>query len=109
MRIRTDWGRAFRCRAAQALRLLPQVARALAGHATVTIESCESQIGSGSLPGDRLPSVALAIRAVLPRHLASARVERLARTFRALPIPLIGRVHGGALFFDLRSLADDGR
>ena len=94
---------------AQALRLLPQVARALAGHATVTIESCESQIGSGSLPGDRLPSVALAIRAVLPRRLASARVERLARTFRALPIPLIGRVHGSALFFDLRCLDDEGR
>jgi len=94
---------------AQALRLLPQVALALAGHATVTIESCESQIGSGSLPGDRLPSVALAIRPLVARRLASARVERLARMFRALPIPLIGRVHGGALFFDLRCLDDEGR
>src|SRR3990172_6906756 len=43
---------------AQARRLLPKVAQSLAGRAAVTVEPCDSQVGSGSLPGDRLPSFA---------------------------------------------------
>lgn len=94
---------------AQARRVLPVIAQALAGRATVTVESCESQIGSGSLPADRLPSFALAIRPMVARRQAPARVEALSRTFRALPVPLIGRVHDGVLYFDLRCLDDEDR
>ena len=94
---------------AQASRVLPVIAHSLAGYATVTTESCESQAGSGSLPGERLPSFALAIRPLAARREASARVEDLARTFRHLPIPVIGRVHDGALYFDLRCLDDEDR
>lgn len=94
---------------AQARRLLPQVARTLSGRAAVTVEPCESQVGSGSLPGEGLPSFALAIRPLAARRLASARVEQLSRMFRTLPIPVIGRVHGGALYFDLRCLDDEDR
>jgi L-seryl-tRNA(Ser) seleniumtransferase len=94
---------------ARARRLLPLAARALSGRAAVTVEPCESQVGSGSLPGDRLPSFALAIRPLVARRLASARVERLSRMLRTLPIPLIGRVHGGALYFDLRCLDHEDR
>src|SRR5471030_831143 len=67
---------------AQARRVLPVIAQALAGRATVSVEPCESQIGSGSLPADRLPSFALAIRPMAARRQASARVEALARMFR---------------------------
>src|SRR5476651_338038 len=94
---------------AQARRVLPVFAQALAGRATVTVETVESQIGSGSLPADRLPSFALAIRPMVARRQASARVEALSRTFRALPVPLIGRVHDGVLYFDLRCLDDEDR
>ena len=94
---------------AQARRLLPKVAQSLAGRAAVTVEPCESQVGSGSLPGDRLPSFALAIRPLVARRLAPARVEQLSREFRSLPVPLIGRVHDGVLYFDLRCLEDEDR
>jgi L-seryl-tRNA(Ser) seleniumtransferase len=85
---------------AQAKRLLPALQRALGGRARVSIERCESEAGSGSLPEQRLSSVALALR-------PSSRVERLAAEWRALPVPVIGRVHGGILYFDLRCLEDE--
>ncbi|MGP1678205.1 MAG: L-seryl-tRNA(Sec) selenium transferase [Burkholderiales bacterium] len=94
---------------AQARRLLPLIVQALAGRATATVEATESQIGSGSLPADRLPSFALVIRPTPVRHGASARVEELSRAFRALPLPVIGRVHDGGLHFDLRCLDDEAR
>jgi L-seryl-tRNA(Ser) seleniumtransferase len=94
---------------AQARRVLPVITQALAGRATVMVETCESQIGSGSLPADRLPSFALAIRPMVARRWASARVEELSHAFRALPVPLIGRVHDGVLYFDLRCLEDEDR
>jgi L-seryl-tRNA(Ser) seleniumtransferase len=93
---------------AQAHRLLPAVARALAGKAAVTIEACQSQTGSGSLPGERIASLALAIRPQAARREATARVEELARAWRQLPIPVLGRLHGGVLYLDLRSLDDEG-
>lgn len=93
----------------QARRLLPAFAQALGERAAVTAEPCQSQVGSGSLPADRLPSFALAIRpAVLPRR-APARVTRLAQAFRSVPVPLIGRIHDGVLLFDLRCLDDEQR
>ena len=94
---------------AQARRVLPALAQALEGRATVMVEAGESQIGSGSLPADRLPSFALALRPIAARREATARVEDLSRAFRALPVPVIGRVHDGALYFDLRCLDDEDR
>ena len=94
---------------AQARRVLPVIAQALAESAAIAVEACESQIGSGSLPADRLPSYALAIRPMAAKREASARVEALSRAFRALPLPVIGRVHDGVLYFDLRCLDDEER
>jgi hypothetical protein len=37
------------------------------------------------------------------------RVARRAQAFRALPVALVGRVHDGALVFDLRCLDDEPR
>lgn len=84
---------------ALAERLLPQLARALGGDTRVTVEAVRGQIGSGALPVDLLPSFALAIR----EH----GLDRLADAFRRLPIPVIGRITGGALYFDLRTLDDE--
>ena len=69
---------------------------------TVTLEECASQVGSGSMPIDRLPSVAIVIR---PQGKVSGRViERLQDRMRALPMPIIGRIAEGALWLDMRCL-----
>ncbi len=68
----------------------------------VTVVAVSSQIGSGSRPIDLLPSHALSLR---PR--SEAALVRLVRAFRALPVPVIGRLHDGALLFDVRCLEDE--
>ena len=88
---------------AQAQRLLPAFASALTGAAEVSVVPCRSQVGSGSLPVEALASAALALR---PRRGRS--VARLSRAFRALSLPVLGRIAGNALLFDLRCLEDDG-
>jgi L-seryl-tRNA(Ser) seleniumtransferase len=98
---------------AQADRLIPEVAQRLGDAATVDKVECRSQIGSGALPVDLLPSVALCIRpAVSGRGGRGARgqgraLKRLATAFRALPVPVIGRVQNDAFLLDLRCLDDE--
>ena len=67
---------------------------------------CASQIGSGALPLDTLPSAGLAIRPA-GRKGGGSRLETLAASFRSLPVPVIGRIHDGALLLDLRCLDDE--
>jgi L-seryl-tRNA(Ser) seleniumtransferase len=40
------------------------------------------------------------------RHPGTA-LEHIARAFRQLPIPVIGRIQNGAFIFDLRTLEDE--
>ncbi len=88
-----------------AQRILPAVQSSLNDHAEVSIASCRSQIGSGSLPVDLLPSTCLVI---VPKAKAKGKsLNRLANAFRDLPIPVIGRLEDGALRFDLRCLEDE--
>jgi len=84
--------------------VLPDTRSALQGHAEVTLVDCRSQIGSGSLPVDLLPSVALAMRPAGSGKRSGRAVEQLAAAFRALPVPVIGRINEGSLLFDLRTL-----
>ncbi|MDD5034266.1 MAG: L-seryl-tRNA(Sec) selenium transferase [Methylococcaceae bacterium] len=93
--------------AALAQRLLPSVQQALGEQAGVTVESCSSQIGSGSLPVDLLPSACLTIRPGVSGRGQGRALIRLAEAFRNLPIPVIGRIEDGALKFDLRGLEDE--
>jgi L-seryl-tRNA(Ser) seleniumtransferase len=74
------------------------------GYAVSRID-CESQIGSGALPLETLPSAGLSITAVGKEN-AGRRLEALVAAFRALPVPVIGRVHEGAFILDLRCLDD---
>jgi L-seryl-tRNA(Ser) seleniumtransferase len=88
-----------------AQRILPKVQAAVNRHAEVSIESCRSQIGSGSLPVDLLPSACLVLK---PQDRGGGRaLNRLAQAFRELPVPVIGRLEDGALRFDLRCLEDE--
>ncbi len=66
----------------------------------------QSQIGSGALPSDTLASVALKITVSGKRRPGSALIK-LAKAFRNLPVPVIGRITDGALWFDVRCLEDE--
>ena len=79
------------------------MAAKLANDCTVEIVSCASQIGSGALPLETIPSAGLAIRA----RGAGSALERPAVAFRGLPTPVIGRVEDGADILDLRCLEDE--
>jgi L-seryl-tRNA(Ser) seleniumtransferase len=83
-------------------RLAPPLRAALGARFEVGIERCASQIGSGSLPAERLPSAALVVR---PVGKASGRViEAVERRLRRLPVPVIGRIANNALWLDARCL-----
>ncbi|EFB70691.1 L-seryl-tRNA(Sec) selenium transferase [Providencia rustigianii] len=73
-------------------------------HFIVEVESCLSQIGSGSLPIDRLPSYAITFA---PLDGKGGGLERLAARWRQLPQPVIGRLKEGKLWLDLRCLDDE--
>lgn len=72
----------------------------------VTAAPAQSQIGSGALPSDTLPSAALKITFPDKRRPGKALIK-LAKAFRCLPIPVIGRIKDDALWFDVRCLEDE--
>ena len=90
---------------AAAERLLPALQKALAALAvTVEVVALKSQIGSGSLPVDRLPSAGFAIR---PQGRKGGVLNRIEASLRGVACPLrpvIGRIEDGALLLDLRCL-----
>ncbi len=70
--------------------LLPETA--------VRVASCRSQIGSGALPIDCLPSFAVTIEC--------DGLGSLAYALRALPVPVIGRISENRLWLDCRTLPE---
>ncbi len=99
---------------ALAERLAPALAAACPD-ALVTVVECASQIGSGALPVDVLPSAAVSLR---PARVGAGSgkgygkgdgrwLQALADRFRRLTVPVIGRVAGGAFLLDLRTLQDE--
>ncbi len=92
--------------AALAVRVLSAVSRALGNGYAVSVADCESQIGSGALPQQTIPSAGLAIRA---QQGGGGALTALAAALRALPMPVIGRIEDQALVLDLRCLEDDAR
>jgi L-seryl-tRNA(Ser) seleniumtransferase len=88
-------------------RLLEPMRRAFESQATVELRECQSQIGSGSLPVDLLPSVALVVSPLVSGRGAGTALKALEQRLRTLPIPLIGRIAEGALWLDLRCLEDE--
>jgi L-seryl-tRNA(Ser) seleniumtransferase len=91
---------------AQARRLAPGVQGALAEDYEVSVAAVKSQIGSGALPIDLLPSHALCIRAAARDGSTRRRggLSRLERTLRALPRPVLSRLADDTLWLDLRCL-----
>jgi L-seryl-tRNA(Ser) seleniumtransferase len=85
----------------QADRLGPNVSSHLGDSYRVETASVSSQIGSGALPVEVLPSAALSITAA---NGEDEPLRSLALRLRQLPKPVIGRLHNGALLLDLRCL-----
>ena len=93
---------------AQSRRVRPALAACLGADWTVEVVPCRSQIGSGALPVDRLPSAGLRCApASGAKRGRSSKLRALAAALRTLPTPVIGRVHDGALTLDLRCLDDE--
>ena len=88
-------------------KLLPFFVRALASVAEVTIKPCKSQIGSGALPLDLLESSSLVLKPLASEGKTDAKLQSLAKKFRGLSTPVVGRLHDGKLIFDLRCLENE--
>ncbi|MBS7538387.1 L-seryl-tRNA(Sec) selenium transferase [Ancylobacter lacus] len=81
----------------------PVAARLGAGHGVAVVDCC-SQIGSGALPLEQIPSAGLALR---PAAGSGAALGRLASGLRRLAVPIVGRLADDALLLDLRCLEDE--
>lgn len=89
--------------AAQAARLAPAVDAVLAPHGfSAAPAPCKSQVGSGALPVDTIPSAGLRLTGD-----GGDAPDRLSALLRALPMPVIGHIRDGALVLDLRCLERD--
>ena len=86
---------------AQAVRLRPLVQQAVGAAYEVSDAAMYSQIGSGALPVDRLPSHGITIR---PAGGKRRGLDRLEARLRSLPRPVIGRMAEKTLWLDLRCL-----
>ena len=93
--------------AAMASRLRPAMQERLGDGFAVSVVACESEIGSGALPRQTIPSAGLAIRPTVRRGAGHVLVE-LAASLRRLPTPVIGRIANDGLVLDLRCLDDEG-
>jgi L-seryl-tRNA(Ser) seleniumtransferase len=87
-----------------AQRLLPALESKFGEQFSVCVEACLSQIGSGSLPVDRLPSAAVTFT---PKDGRGTTLSALTQALRERPTPIIGRISDGRLWLDLRCLEDE--
>ncbi|MBN9325222.1 MAG: L-seryl-tRNA(Sec) selenium transferase, partial [Delftia acidovorans] len=88
---------------ARAQALQPLVQQALGSRYVVETAEMNSQIGSGALPVENLPSWGLRLHPADGRQ-AGRQLTRLEAGLRSLPRPVIGRLHDDALWLDLRCL-----
>jgi len=92
---------------AQAERLLAPLAAALPATLVASVVPMLSQIGSGALPVDLLPSAGLAVAPRASKRRIGRALEGIEAAFRALPVPVIGRVRDDRFHLDLRCLDDE--
>ena len=62
----------------------------------VEIRASEAEVGSGTMPGHHVPSVAVVLRTK-----TNSMTSKLSASLRQLPIPVIGRIYKGALYLDM--------
>jgi L-seryl-tRNA(Ser) seleniumtransferase len=79
---------------------IPLLRAALGKGFTIELVDSESEIGSGALPIENLPTKAVSIT-----H-TTLGAQEVARRFRSADPPILGRVQGGAFLLDLRGIFD---
>ncbi|MEZ3433817.1 MAG: L-seryl-tRNA(Sec) selenium transferase [Lachnospiraceae bacterium] len=79
-------------------RALVRMLRRASLPAKTEVSGCESQIGGGSLPLERIPSMAAAIR---PEKIS---VTELEERMRRLPVPIIPRTVNDTIILDVRTI-----
>ncbi|OMG75219.1 L-seryl-tRNA(Sec) selenium transferase [Burkholderia ubonensis] len=89
--------------AAAAARVQPALQAALGSGYAVGVEAMFSQIGSGALPVDQLPSAGLVVRTPDGKR-GGRTLAQLEKRLRGWPRPVLGRIADGALRLDLRCL-----
>jgi L-seryl-tRNA(Ser) seleniumtransferase len=90
---------------ALAQRLQLPLATALGAQWQVAVVPVASQVGSGSMPADVIPSIALALGCTSGR--LGSKLRQLAGRLAQLPVPVLGRIAGDRLLLDLRCLEDE--
>jgi L-seryl-tRNA(Ser) seleniumtransferase len=84
---------------ARARRLSRRLSR-IPGHGcTIKVAKARAPVGGGSLPGVELWGFVVSVEPSMPVHVLESRMRRA-------PFPVIGRVEGGALLLDVRTIAD---
>ena len=89
---------------AQCLRILEPIKAVLEPRFSVRITQCQSQVGSGALPVETMPSFAIAVTS---QDANDKHLRELASALRRLEKPVIGSLHNRELVLDLRCLEDE--
>jgi len=84
--------------ARRAKKLAAALRKSLPAGVFLAVEDSESQVGSGAVPTETLPTKVLAVRA------PALSAEDLARRLRFLAPPIYARIHKDAVLFDLRTI-----
>jgi L-seryl-tRNA(Ser) seleniumtransferase len=94
-----------------ARRVIPALRQKLGDGFLIATAACASQVGSGALPVETLPSLAVSIAPVAHKGgkggtsgKSGGRLNALSNTLRRLPVPVVGRIEKDSLLFDLRCL-----
>jgi len=80
--------------------LLPRLERVLGNGFRLGLENSTSQIGSGALPTEEIPTKVIAIE-----H-SGMSAERVAKRFREAHPPILGRIKDNRFLLDLRAIFD---
>ena len=92
----------------QAERIAPILSDKIANYANIEIHDCMSQIGSGALPTQELPSIALSLLPISKGNMGmGSALKHLSTALRLLRVPVIGRIERDRLLLDLRCLEDE--
>lgn len=90
---------------ATAERMLAAISPKLRSLFETTVCDCESEIGSGASPLEKITSAGIAIRSQRKRD--GSRLRKLSAAFRSLPTPVVGRIANNAIILDMRCLEDE--
>lgn len=80
---------------------LAQLLKKTCPAAEIEVRPCESQIGGGSFPLERLKSRAVVL------HPHNLKAEELEQKMRRLRVPVIARLREDAVWLDVRTIEDD--